>query len=90
MDERDCPDQIMLGAKDRRYCILIGLAVHLETWIASGGGLQCPFVFGIRGSKGANATKDNVAAYLKIMFCAISNSEEQWWVLLECTVCISL
>jgi len=65
MDERDCPDQIMLGAKDRRYCILIGLAVHLETWIASGGGLQCPFVFGICGSKDTNATKDNVAAYLK-------------------------
>jgi len=33
-------------------------------WIASGSGLQCPFVFGIRGSENTDATKDNVAAYL--------------------------
>jgi len=64
MDERDCPDQIVLGAKERWYCVLIGLAVHLETWIASSSGVQCPFVFGMRGSEDTQATKDNVATYL--------------------------
>jgi len=64
MDEHDCPDQIVLGAKERWYCVLIGLAVHLETWIASGSGVQCPFVFGMRGSEDTQATKDNVATYL--------------------------
>ena len=65
MDEHDCPDQIIFGAKDRRYCVLIGLAIHLETWIASGSGAQCTFVFGVRGCEDTHATKDNVASYLK-------------------------
>jgi len=68
MDERDCPNQIILGAKDRRYCVLLGLAIHLETWIASGAGAECSFVFGIRGNENTNATKDNVANYLKSIF----------------------
>jgi hypothetical protein len=31
-EERDAPDQIVLGAMDFRYCILLALGVYLETW----------------------------------------------------------
>jgi len=65
MDERDCPDQIILGAKDWHYCVLLGLAIHLEMWIASGAGAKCSFLFGIHGNENTNATKDNVKNYLK-------------------------
>jgi len=65
MDERGCPDQIVLGAKDWCYCILLGLAIHLETWIASNAGAKCTFLFGIHGNENTNATKDNMANYLK-------------------------
>ena len=32
-DERNAPDQILLGANDPTYCVLLALAIHLETWI---------------------------------------------------------
>jgi hypothetical protein len=41
MDEHDAPDQILLGSMDRRYCVLLGLAVYLET------GGESPFLFGV-------------------------------------------
>ena len=31
-EERDAPDQLVLGAMDFRYCILLALGVYLETW----------------------------------------------------------
>jgi len=38
MDERDCPPQILLGAMDPDFCILLALAVYLETRLAEQGG----------------------------------------------------
>jgi hypothetical protein len=35
-DERDAPRQIMLGAVNPRYCILLALGIFLEVWIESG------------------------------------------------------
>lgn len=32
-DERDCPDQLFLGSMDVDYCILLALAVYLESWL---------------------------------------------------------
>ncbi len=72
MDERDCPNQIILGAKDWHYCVLLGLAIHLETWIASGAGAECLFVFGIRGNENTNATKTMWQTTLKA-FLTIHN-----------------
>jgi hypothetical protein len=64
MDERDCPDQIILGAKDRKYCVLIGLAIHLETWIESGTGAASEFIFDLRGTNDPEHTKDVIGNYL--------------------------
>jgi hypothetical protein len=33
LDERSCPDQIILGANDPDFCLLIALAVYLEHWM---------------------------------------------------------
>jgi hypothetical protein len=33
-DERKCPDQIILGANDPNWCILIHMAVYLEAFLA--------------------------------------------------------
>jgi hypothetical protein len=34
VDERKCPDQIILGANDPNWCILIHMAVYLESFLA--------------------------------------------------------
>jgi len=44
--------------------VLVGLAIHLKTWLDLGSGVQCSFVFGVHGIKDTNATKENVASYL--------------------------
>jgi hypothetical protein len=33
-DERDAPNQIVIGAMDPEYCVLLGLGLHLETAIS--------------------------------------------------------
>jgi hypothetical protein len=33
LEERDAPDQIVIGAMDRRYCMLLALGIYLEVWI---------------------------------------------------------
>ena len=37
-EERDAPDQIMFGANDPKYCVLLALAVHLEVWFGTAQG----------------------------------------------------
>jgi hypothetical protein len=32
-DERRCPDQIILGANDPSWCVLIHMAVYLESFL---------------------------------------------------------
>eukprot|EP00536_Pseudo-nitzschia_multiseries_P002082 jgi/Psemu1/182624/e_gw1.27.224.1 len=34
-DEGDCPLQLVMGAMDYRYCVLIGLAIYLEAWLGN-------------------------------------------------------
>lgn len=59
MDERDAPDQILLGAMDRRYCVLLGLAVYLET------GEESPFLFGIDGIDNPIALKKKASDFVR-------------------------
>ena len=35
LDERDCPDQILLGAMDTDFCVLIALGCYLETLLST-------------------------------------------------------
>ena len=37
LEERKTPDQIMLGASNKNICILIGLAIHLESTLQDPG-----------------------------------------------------
>ena len=32
-DEKDGPDQILVGANDPNFCVLLALGIHLETWL---------------------------------------------------------
>ena len=48
--KKQAPWQILIGAKDRHYCVLIGLAMWLEFMIVYGRDKDCEFVWGYRGS----------------------------------------
>jgi hypothetical protein len=59
VDERNAPDQILLGAMDTHYCVLIGLATWLEYWIENYNDItQTEFLFGIRGMRDPIAIKE--------------------------------
>jgi len=60
-EERDSPDQILLGAMDSRYCILLALGIYLEVWLAEGKGLT-PFLFG--SSEDPKATVRSISGNL--------------------------
>ena len=70
-EERDAPDQILLGSADPLFCVLIGLALHLEVFL-QGDGQHTPYVFGIGGDNGDDAaarrTKDRASAIIKEVF----------------------
>ena len=44
-DERDAPEQILLGAMDPVYCVLLGHAIYFEVYIATGEGRLGEYVF---------------------------------------------
>jgi hypothetical protein len=51
MEERDCPDQILLGANDADFCVLLGMACYLECRFSPTGphqpnGIGSRFLFG--------------------------------------------
>jgi hypothetical protein len=64
-EERDAPDQILMGAMNKLYCVLIGLATWLEYWIDSGYGQNNEFVFGLRGIDDPVLIKERASAALK-------------------------
>jgi hypothetical protein len=45
LEERDCPDQILLGSMDHQYCMLLSLSLYLEQWFSNGNGLNLVFLF---------------------------------------------
>lgn len=61
-EERDAPDQILLGAMDTRYCILLSLGIYLELWCELGLGLTYPYLFGTGNPEN---TKKLIANILK-------------------------
>jgi hypothetical protein len=56
MEERDAPDQILLGAMDTDYCILLALGIYLEVWTESQAGADNRYIFG--DSEDAKTTKN--------------------------------
>jgi hypothetical protein len=65
-EERDAPEQILLGAMDTRYCILLALAIYLEAWIGTGQGMVGTLLF--------NASDDNPTR-VKALISEILRSE---------------
>jgi hypothetical protein len=49
--EHGAPNQILIGAMDPMYCVLLELAVFLDIFIKSGAGELTPFVFGFSQGK---------------------------------------
>jgi hypothetical protein len=50
-EERDCPNQILLGADNSRYCVLLGLGLHIKTSIRKHGEHGSVFHFGRNSAK---------------------------------------
>ena len=46
LEERNAPDQILLGSDNPRYCVLLALGLHLEEWLATPAGVASPYLFG--------------------------------------------
>ncbi|KAL7528434.1 hypothetical protein ACHAWF_002554 [Thalassiosira exigua] len=44
-EHRNCPHQIVLGAMNSLYCVLLALAIFLKYWIESGEGLTSQWLF---------------------------------------------
>jgi hypothetical protein len=80
-EECDAPNQIMLGAIDFRYCVLLALVIHLKVFLGSEGGQGglSPYIFGfsdrITVPDGGSTTKDKIHAILhdKIFLPVIKN-----------------
>jgi Transcriptional activator of glycolytic enzymes len=56
VDERDVADQILLGAMNRLYCILLALSIYLEVWTESMKGIENGFLFGSSNNPLTNKT----------------------------------
>ena len=44
-DERECPPQILLGAMNDMFCVLLNTGVYLECWLEQGNGDVSPYLF---------------------------------------------
>jgi hypothetical protein len=64
-DERTCPDQIILGANDPRWCILIHLAVYLESFLGMHPDAYYLFTESTNQETGANNLKSAWADKLR-------------------------
>ena len=63
-EERQAPKQIVLGAMNPMYCVLIALSIYLEVYIASGEGRLGVCLFGEAG-RSPDAVKGNEQQVLK-------------------------
>jgi len=59
MDESDAPDQILLGAMDRLYCVLLGLGLWLEIHYMKNPEWN-QYIFGIHGIGASLNDQDNL------------------------------
>ena len=63
--ESDAPKQTILAAWNSLYCTILGLAIHLETWIACGDGEDCQFVFGVNGRNNPTSSSKSAQKYMQ-------------------------
>ena len=63
LEERDAPDQIVIGAMDAGYCILLALGIFLEVWNECEAGADNQYIFG--DSANAETTKKYVSDTVK-------------------------
>lgn len=57
MEERDCPDQILMGCDDPEYCMLLSLSIYLETWLIVGKGKNSELLFADEASNSKSAER---------------------------------
>ena len=57
LEERSAPDQILLGANNRTYCLLLAGAIHLEASCSTPEGLASPYLFGTTGNPATTSAK---------------------------------
>jgi hypothetical protein len=67
-EERDAPQQILLGAMESRYRILLNLAIYMEVWCDLGHGLGRRFLF-------SNDNDDDAPVRVKNAFSRILNAK---------------
>jgi len=60
MEERDCPDQILMGVMDPHFCTLLLLGAYLEMTFMMGGGMGSKYLYTTDDTPGA-ATRLNKA-----------------------------
>ena len=65
-EERDAPEQIILGAGNWKICPILGLAIYMEEWLGRGDGLVNEHLFCLSNDNPKSAT-DTVRAKLKIV-----------------------
>ena len=56
-EEKDCPLQLLMGSLDPRFCVLLGLAVYLETWHSHGAGRISQWLFAEGDTRAGSSTK---------------------------------
>ena len=64
-EERDAPDQILLGAQNTSYCVLIALFTWLEYFVSQGHMNNTNFAFGINGQTDPVLIKEKAASFMK-------------------------
>lgn len=57
LEERDVSDQMLIGAHDHHYCVLLGLAIHLEQLFSSGAAVGDGRVFPLSNSVSSSKAK---------------------------------
>ena len=61
-DERDCPDQMLLGDMEPSTCVYLNLALFLEKWLKFGDGNLSQWLFCEGSTCASLATKQDIEA----------------------------
>jgi hypothetical protein len=67
MEERDAPTQVLLGARNWRYCVLSHLGMWLELHFELNPDDGNEFVFGAEGKSDPNSIKNSAAYHLRAL-----------------------
>ena len=83
-EERQAPDQILFGAANRYFCVLVGLASWLEYWLAKDHYRKTPYLFGINGIDDPETIKRKASDALKKILGEDDTFDEVIEVMAEC------